>query len=254
VSKWLEDGADVYIRAGAPPAETTPLPEAVAAAPTAAEAPAVPTVLCRNFGCNTKYVEAENHATACRYHTKPPIFHEARKGWSCCSDRLVWDWDEFMKLEGCTVGMHSTVDPKVRFAPSPTVAAAASVEGDGAASSGSATATAAPAPAPRIRTVEDFNRANPDAVTAAASVGKLVASGPPKAAPRTDGRAVCVHNGCRKEYVVAGNGDAACSFHTGQAVFHDGGKHWSCCPKQVRFDFDEFLAVPGCAVGPHADA
>lgn len=53
---------------------------------------------CRNYGCNKWYLEEENNDTSCLHHIAAPIFHETRKGWSCCRDRLVYDWDEFVKV------------------------------------------------------------------------------------------------------------------------------------------------------------
>lgn len=70
---------------------------------------------------------------------------------------------------------------------------------------------------------------------------------------RTDGKARCVNYGCQKEYVVAENPADACSHHTGPPVFHDAGKFWSCCPKNVKYDFESFLQVPGCAKSSHRD-
>lgn len=49
---------------------------------------------CRNYGCNQNFTEAENSDAACRFHTAPPVFHDTKKGWSCCPKR-VYDWDEF---------------------------------------------------------------------------------------------------------------------------------------------------------------
>ena len=40
----------------------------------------------------------------CLYHSGGPVFHEGLKGWSCCQKRVV-DFDEFMKIPGCAVGM-----------------------------------------------------------------------------------------------------------------------------------------------------
>ena len=247
-----------------PPASdaTTKRPAAPepAAASAAAAAPAAPTAAeiaaaaraegkerCRNYGCNQWFKEDENTDAACRHHCKPPIFHETKKGWSCCSERCVWDWEDFIKIEGCTVGRHSTVDPKVKFATSPSAAAA---EGSGAGAGAAAAAAAAPVV---LKTVEQFNASNPDAATAASSAAKTLLAGPPAPAPRSDGKATCVHHGCRLEYVVAENVDDACTYHKGQPVFHDGGKHWSCCPTKVKYDFDEFMKVPGCTTGPHED-
>jgi hypothetical protein len=40
---------------------------------------------------------------------------------------------------------------------------------------------------------------------------------------------------------------------TGNPVFHDAIKLWSCCPDKKCYDFETFLAVPGCATGFHDD-
>ena len=34
-------------------------------------------------------------------------------------------------------------------------------------------------------------------------------------------------------------------------MFHETYKWWGCCPKQKKFEFDEFMNVPGCRMGPH---
>jgi hypothetical protein len=44
-----------------------------------------------------------------------------------------------------------------------------------------------------------------------------------------------------------------CRYHSAAPVFHDAGKFWSCCPDKVKYDFDAFLAIPGCCEGPHSD-
>jgi hypothetical protein len=49
---------------------------------------------CRNYGCSQTFAEDDNHEAACSYHTGPPVFHDTKKGWSCCP-RRVYDWDEF---------------------------------------------------------------------------------------------------------------------------------------------------------------
>ena len=67
-----------------------------------------------------------------------------------------------------------------------------------------------------------------------------------------DGRAKCRRSGCAAWFRV---GDAAeeegCTHHTAGPVFHEGFKSWGCCPGRRTHDFDEFMAVPGCAVGRH---
>ena len=51
-----------------------------------------------------------------------------------------------------------------------------------------------------------------------------------------------------KTFAEAENGPHACTFHPGGPVFHEGLKGWSCCKKRV-VDFEEFMAIEGCATG-----
>lgn len=115
---------------------------------------------CRNFGCTQKFEEAENSDTACRHHQAPPTFHDLKKGWQCCSTKMVYDWDEFERIEPCAVGRHSAVAPTAQFAQSPTVAAA-----EGAAA-GAVAPAPAPVAAPVLKSIDDYNKTNPNAVTA----------------------------------------------------------------------------------------
>lgn len=60
---------------------------------------------CTNKGCNKDYLPDENNPDACGYHPGAPIFHDLKKGWTCCN-KIVYDWDEFQKLPTCAVGAH----------------------------------------------------------------------------------------------------------------------------------------------------
>ena len=60
----------------------------------------------------------------------------------------------------------------------------------------------------------------------------------------------CKHFGCQVEYSIADNGPTSCRYHASAPVFHEGIKKWVCCGVK-KYDFDEFLAVPGCVTGPH---
>ena len=37
----------------------------------------------------------------CVFHPGAPIFHEGSKGYTCCKRRVL-EFDEFMRIEGCT--------------------------------------------------------------------------------------------------------------------------------------------------------
>mmetsp|Transcript_7326 Transcript_7326/g.9655 ORF Transcript_7326/g.9655 Transcript_7326/m.9655 type:complete len:312 (-) Transcript_7326:185-1120(-) len=230
VADVMNDREDIYVRHGAPPVrEETKQEEAK---------PENKGLRCRNYGCNQFYEEEENSDTACSHHTGPPIFHDTRKGWSCCKKR-VYDWDEFQQIEGCAKGRHSTVDPKLTFAASPTVAAANAAEEKN--------------PGPALKSIDDYNRNNPEAVTAAASAVKSLKVEETKCTRQTDGTARCLNKGCQREFMVAENTTTSCQYHRANPVFHDTGKYWSCCPDKVKYDFDDFMKIEGCCIGYHQD-
>ncbi|KAF4691445.1 Integrin beta-1-binding protein 2 [Perkinsus olseni] len=81
----------------------------------------------------------------------------------------------------------------------------------------------------------------------------------------------CRHHGCGKKsaiewswegtdrsihvdgrYTEADNGPEACRYHPGWPVFQDIKKTWTCCGA-VKYEWDDFMKIPGCAVGPHTD-
>lgn len=191
-------------------------------------------VQCKNHGCQKKFLIEENNDQACHHHRLPPLFHDMKKGWQCCSSKMVYDWDDFEKIEPCSIGSHSTVGPNARFAASPTVSAAASAPG-----------AAVPQPAAPLKSIDDYNQKNPNAVTAVSAAKERQQTPLPT---RTDGKAKCVNFGCQQEYVVTENNNTACRHHARAPVFHDASKYWGCCPKDVKYDFDSFLNVPGCVV------
>ena len=65
-----------------------------------------------------------------------------------------------------------------------------------------------------------------------------------------NGKLRCIHKGCNKEFEEKDNVEGSCKYHTGQPVFHDLKKYWTCC-KQETWDWDKFMKLPTCAVGKH---
>ncbi|CAN0300199.1 unnamed protein product, partial [Scytosiphon promiscuus] len=106
---------------------------------------------------------------------------------------------------------------------------------------------------PILKSIDNYNAENPAAATAAGSAAASLTA-KKKCTRRQDGTASCVNLGCQKDFVVAENSDSSCRYHRLNPVFHDGGKHWGCCPDQVKYEFEDFMAVPGCCVGFHDDA
>jgi len=60
-------------------------------------------VTCSRFGCNIKFPRG-GPFPPCSYHTKPPVFHETAKFWSCCPHKKAYDWDQFQEIPGCMQG------------------------------------------------------------------------------------------------------------------------------------------------------
>ncbi len=62
---------------------------------------------CINKGCQKLYVVAENTDTSCVHHVGNPIFHDAKKSWSCCPSIVKYDFDSFLEIKGCVVSRHN---------------------------------------------------------------------------------------------------------------------------------------------------
>ncbi len=106
------------------------------------------------------------------------------------------------QIEGCATGRHSTVDPKEVFAPSPREAAAAEASAQGGANG---------APAP-VKSIEEYNRANPDAATASKAAAATIKQAPTKCTVKPDGTATCLNKGCQQVYQVKENHPLACRY------------------------------------------
>ena len=193
---------------------------------------------CKNFGCQAEYSEADNCDGSCRHHAEPPVFHDTRKWWGCCDDIKVFEFDELLCIPGCQVGKHSNQLPAVE------VERLAAIKRANA------------------ETLEQFDRkavegggVNADGTAATPKQNVDAAASAPKPKPRPkpnlpEGWARCKHYGCQVDYLIADNHDGICTYHTEAPVFHEGAKKWTCCGA-TKYDFDDFLKVPGCAVGWH---
>jgi disease resistance protein len=62
----------------------------------------------------------------------------------------------------------------------------------------------------------------------------------------------CRNYGCMKKYLEAENNEGACQHHTAPPLFREGKKQWSCCPHLSGWDWDEFMAIPGCVHTAHS--
>ncbi|CAE7514711.1 ITGB1BP2 [Symbiodinium sp. CCMP2592] len=64
-------------------------------------------VRCKNFGCQMTF-DPNGPPQECQHHKSAPIFHETAKWWSCCPDKKAYEFDEFMRIPGCTKGFCSS--------------------------------------------------------------------------------------------------------------------------------------------------
>ncbi|KAF7338699.1 hypothetical protein MVEN_01045800 [Mycena venus] len=226
---------------------------------------------CTRKGCGREFSESGDASEACTFHPgnavgnaietelgrlelirSVQVFHEGLKSWSCCSEvyKPVFEFDEFMKIPGCTqTERHTAEAPRAEAAPKPSTSTNLTMtpgESGGQevyTSSGSnATpvqkqpieAVAAPAPAPRPALVEEE-----DDPSIAVSVGTT-----------------CKHNGCKVEFVSDevnrfGDGEGTvCTYHPQPPIFREGSKGYLCCKRRV-LEFDEFMKIEGCKKGRH---
>lgn len=98
VEDVLSDRADLYVKPGGIACGGNSTKSAVAAPPTGTQQQGGVNgqgqLRCKNYGCNQFFSAESNTDKACKFHTAPPVFHDTKKGWSCCTKR-VYDWDEF---------------------------------------------------------------------------------------------------------------------------------------------------------------
>ena len=186
---------------------------------------------CTNLGCTKEFNEEENNNAACAYHLGPVIFHDIKKGYSCCN-KIVYDWDEFAAIQGCQVGSHSDVKKESQFWKSNTVdMAARSLE----------------RPGPKIKTIEELDKELEEKRKIKEEETKNVQ---PTIVTNADGLYQCANFGCNKYYDPDNNSQESCLYHPSGPGFHDVRKFWTCCKKEA-WDWDDFSKIEPCTRGIH---
>nr|GAT59638.1 predicted protein [Mycena chlorophos] len=196
---------------------------------------------CTRKGCQAEYTE--DSTEKCTFHPGNPVFHEGLKSWSCCSEvyKPVLDFDEFMKIPGCTqTDRHITEAaapkpeaPKPQLTPTPSAKQENGAEVYTNAPTPKPKPAPAPAPAPTPVVEEE------DDLEAVAAVGTT-----------------CKRKGCGVAFVSievnrVGDGEGTvCMYHPMPPIFHEGSKGYLCCKRRV-LEFDEFLKIEGCKQGRH---
>ncbi|KAJ1977083.1 hypothetical protein H4R35_002434 [Dimargaris xerosporica] len=214
---------------------------------------------CTHRGCEEDFDDAANGPQACHFHSGKPVFHEGLKGWSCC-DKRVTSFDAFLQIPGCCTGAHS-VEPidSVTFSSAtddageaclpnqvepPATGLARSMDNVSLQTSGATQAQplAGPQPSASAAPKKDVEKAveEQDPVDAVIPPGTT-----------------CKHRGCGYQFSSnavsrdpEASPEAACQYHPGAPIFHEGSKGWSCCKRRV-LEFEEFLKIKGCKTGKH---
>lgn len=189
---------------------------------------------CKNKGCLKPFKESENTPNSCQHHPGMPIFHDCKKGWTCCKV-IVYSWDEFQLIKGCTFGAHNAQQPKTN-----------NDQSDFYQSD-----QQQPEKQPQKETVEpksikDYEKEQLQKQEQAPVKKELT----PFLTP--NGKFKCMRKGCLKEFSEEDNKvENCCKHHSGEPIFHDLKKYWSCCKKET-WDWDEFMKLPTCAQGQHS--
>uniref|UniRef100_A0A7S3JTH4 CHORD domain-containing protein n=1 Tax=Aureoumbra lagunensis TaxID=44058 RepID=A0A7S3JTH4_9STRA len=112
VKERINDRADLYIKLGARANQSSTARDLTAGGLANTGIDELDIVrVCKHFGCQKKFTLRTNFDGECRYHSKPPVFHETAKYWSCCPHKKVWDFDSFVQIPGCCTGRHSDQKP-----------------------------------------------------------------------------------------------------------------------------------------------
>lgn len=159
-------------------------------------------------------------------------------GWKCCKPRVL-TFDEFLEIEPCTEGKHSTTDlpPQIEKKEAPADTAILKEGND------NANASAGPA-LPRA----PINTATTPSATPPPPPPESDDDDPALDIP--DGR-ICRRRACGASYKkgTERSEEENCVHHPGVPIFHEGSKGYSCCKRRV-LEFDEFMKIEGCKAKP----
>lgn len=147
-------------------------------------------------------------------------------------------FDEFLEIDPCTQGKHSTTDlpPQIEKKETP--------------------ADQAPTKAATNSTASGAEPALPRAPINPATPSQTPPPPPPESDDDDasleipDGR-TCRRRACGASYKKGqerGDGEK-CVHHPGVPIFHEGSKGYSCCKRRV-LEFDQFMNIEGCQTKP----
>ncbi|XP_071635065.1 cysteine and histidine-rich domain-containing protein morgana [Temnothorax longispinosus] len=204
---------------------------------------------CYHRGCGKKFDPRDNKDDACLHHPGHPVFHDAYKGWSCCSKKCT-DFTEFLNIKGCTRSKHSNDKPPEPEKPPVDKSKAGEViqvvtkllRNEAALARPSFDAPQlmlSPTISPALLEVELSYIRGLTALEADKPTDNTVQIGQ-----------TCKNNSCKGTYEGIASDKEVCNYHPGVPIFHEGLKYWSCCQKKTT-EFSTFLEQPGCTQGRH---
>lgn len=203
---------------------------------------------CTRKGCGRDFSESDG-AESCTFHPGAPVFHEGLKSWSCCSEvyKPVLEFDEFMKIPGCTqTERHTAEAPRVE-APKPSTSTNLTMTTESGGQEVYSTSTSTSNASVQNQPIETVAAAvvRPTVVEEEEDLNIPVSLG-----------TTCKHNGCNVSFVSdevnrIGDGEGTiCIYHPSPPIFREGSKGYLCCKRRV-LEFEEFLKIEGCKTGRH---
>ncbi|KAJ7168211.1 HSP20-like chaperone [Mycena crocata] len=202
-------------------------------------------VRCTRKGCGREFSESEDSPESCTFHPGAPVFHEGLKSWSCCAEvyKPVLEFDEFMKIPGCTqTERHTNEAPRVEV---PKPSSSANITMTEAGPDGKEVYSSNTAQTQRVETAPPAAVVRPPVIEEEDDLNIPVSVG-----------TACKHKGCSVAFVSdeanrKGDGEGTvCTYHPLPPIFREGSKGYLCCKRRV-LEFDEFLKIEGCKKGRH---
>uniref|UniRef100_A0A8C8BXZ4 Cysteine and histidine-rich domain-containing protein 1 n=1 Tax=Oncorhynchus tshawytscha TaxID=74940 RepID=A0A8C8BXZ4_ONCTS len=210
------------------------------------------TLMCYNKGCGQRFDPDDNAGDACTFHPGVPVFHDALKGWSCCTRRTT-DFSDFLSIEGCSRGIHNREKPVEPILPEVTSSEGRREKGEELKPRGDPYIIQAPKPLELIH--------RPSGDEPLVRLQQKVFSSLRQALEKVQLAEITSHgsesdemNSCFDlvycSFSGPGSNEEKCKHHPGVPNFHEGMKFWSCCRRKSS-DFNCFLAQEGCTIGSH---
>ncbi|KAI4498097.1 hypothetical protein M0802_006921 [Mischocyttarus mexicanus] len=200
---------------------------------------------CYNRGCGMMFDPNDNKEGDCVHHPGQPVFHDAYKGWSCCSKKCR-DFTEFLNIVGCTKSFHSNVKPIEQEKPAVDKFKANEVIEVGTKlNSNNSMLKRPPFNSPQIELKPNVSPVLLEQIKDLTTSTEINVNENQILIGQS-----CHNNSCKVVYEGPSSDEQKCLYHPGIPIFHEGMKYWSCCKKKTT-DFSVFLEQPGCKEGEH---